>query len=73
VKDGRRCAKCGRTLEISEFPANPRMRDSLSSWCRCCHADASASYRERNRERLRREALDRYYRRKAAVRAAQTR
>ena len=51
------CRKCGEAKEPSEFRANRRMRDGLSSWCAECHNAASRRWRDRQRE-LVAEALE---------------
>jgi hypothetical protein len=45
------CRKCGESKDAGEFPANRRMGDGLSSWCRACHNEASARWREKTRVR----------------------
>ena len=45
----KRCRHCGETKEASEFRANPRMRDGLSSWCAECHNAASRRWRDKQR------------------------
>jgi len=56
----RTCSKCGKPKDPGDFKANRRMRDGLSSWCRRCHNDATARWRERKRVRLTREELEQY-------------
>jgi hypothetical protein len=41
------CRHCERELPASEFPANRRTRDGLSSWCKACHYAATRAWRER--------------------------
>ena len=43
------CRKCGESKASSAFPANSRVRDGLSSWCRECHREASRAFRVRQR------------------------
>ena len=42
------CAKCHQTKPLEAFPANRRTLDARSSWCRRCHADATARWRAAN-------------------------
>ena len=42
------CSKCGETKAIEEFPANSRVADGYSSWCRACHSKASAKSRQKS-------------------------
>jgi hypothetical protein len=43
------CTRCQALKPVTEFRANPRMRDGLDSWCRACHVEATSAWRERNR------------------------
>ena len=45
----KRCAKCGETKPVSEFRANRRMRDGVSSWCADCHNAARRRWRQEQR------------------------
>jgi hypothetical protein len=54
-----RCARCHETKAASEFPAQPRKRNGLSSYCRACANTLVRRWREANREAVnqsRREA-----------------
>jgi hypothetical protein len=46
------CTHCGETKPEAEFPANPRKKNGLSSWCRDCHNEARDRSYERKLERL---------------------
>jgi hypothetical protein len=48
----RACTRCGRTLPLSEFPPNARMRDGRSSWCTDCKNAATRVWRAAHRETL---------------------
>ena len=41
----RPCTRCGTTLPLDDFPANLRMRDGHSSWCRPCAAARTREWR----------------------------
>jgi len=45
LPDSKRCRHCERELPAAAFPANPKIRDGLSSWCRECHRAAAAASR----------------------------
>lgn len=49
-KAGKACVHCGEPKAKAEFPGNRSMRDGLSSWCRDCHAAATAGWRAKQRE-----------------------
>jgi ribosomal protein S27AE len=49
------CTSCGQTKSATEFPANRRTADGLSSWCRTCHHAANARWRH-----MHPEAVERY-------------
>lgn len=46
------CRKCNTAAPKTDFPANKRMRDGRSSWCRRCHYEASSAWRGRNPEAI---------------------
>jgi len=46
----RLCTRCERTLPLSAFGTNRRMRDGLSSWCRQCAADRTRQWRAEVRD-----------------------
>jgi hypothetical protein len=46
-----RCIHCRQSKPETEFPANPKKQNGLSSWCRTCHSEASQHSRERAEER----------------------
>jgi hypothetical protein len=48
----KRCTRCRRMLPVEAFPANPRLRGGLGSWCRSCHVERNRAWRLENRERL---------------------
>ena len=52
AEDTKVCRKCGTRDELDEFPPNPRVSDGRSSWCRRCHNDATAAWREANRDKV---------------------
>jgi len=52
-----RCVHCGADKPASAFPANPRKRKGLSSWCRDCHNEARDRSYERKVDRLVAERL----------------
>jgi hypothetical protein len=52
-----RCVHCCADKPASAFPANPRKRNGLSSWCRRCHNEARDRSYERKIERLTAERL----------------
>lgn len=43
----KRCPRCERTLTDGYFYRNRARPDGLSSWCACCVAEGTASYRRR--------------------------
>jgi hypothetical protein len=45
------CRKCSEAKPHGDFPANSKMRDERSSWCRECHREATRRTRERYREK----------------------
>jgi hypothetical protein len=57
------CTNCQTWQDLAAFPPNRRLASGLSSWCRPCHAEATARWRERH------PGYDRRYR--AARRAEQ--
>jgi hypothetical protein len=59
------CSKCGEGKQEDEFPPNCRLRDGLDSWCRSCHAQATARWRAENPDKVEaadimRQVVDRY-------------
>ena len=45
------CTRCGQIKVETDFPANPRKQNGLSSWCRDCHNESSRRSHERAWER----------------------
>jgi hypothetical protein len=43
--DEKRCSKCRKTKDISEFSKNRKEKDGHSGWCKSCHKEASAKRR----------------------------
>jgi hypothetical protein len=48
---GLSCTHCGQSKPETDFPANPRKQNGLSSWCRDCHNESSRRSHERAWER----------------------
>ena len=46
------CRRCGETKRAGEFPANPRLRDGLDSWCRECQREATRRWRLENPDKV---------------------
>src|SRR3954469_23290702 len=42
------CSRCKRSLPVTAFKPNPKLRRGLDSWCRSCHNEATARWRESN-------------------------
>lgn len=40
----KRCVHCNASKPTGEFPAMPKCRDGLSSWCRACHRAAAREH-----------------------------
>jgi hypothetical protein len=56
------CTHCGERKPLEDFPANQKMLDGRSSWCRVCHAEACARWRAEHpaaveRDRLRKRLI----------------
>lgn len=62
---GKTCRHCSVPKSAAEFPAMPKMRDGLSSWCRNCHREAA---RNASRRRSVAMAAQRTPRREARAR-----
>lgn len=56
----KRCARCAHDFDTSNFHADKRKSDGLQSSCKPCQAEIKRAYYERNKERLRLEALGAY-------------
>ena len=52
ITDERPCARCRRSLPRSEFHAQPRAADGLSSWCKDCARERTKQWRADHREAL---------------------
>ena len=46
-----RCTHCQQTKPETDFSANPKKQNGLSSWCRTCHHEASDRSRAKRAER----------------------
>lgn len=49
------CAKCGENKDVSEYHRDAQKKDGLRSWCKSCIRVQSVSYRQRNKDTLRRK------------------
>ena len=47
------CPKCDRILDRSRFSMSASTKDGFMSWCKGCDAFKQASYRAKNKRRLR--------------------
>lgn len=41
----KRCRHCETQKPVTDFPANRRTKDGLSSWCRSCHYEATRRWK----------------------------
>ena len=48
----RTCRHCQTAKPADAFPANHRMRDGLSSWCKACHVARTREWRQHNRHEI---------------------
>lgn len=48
VRTEKRCPRCGRVLPAAEFGRNGKACDGLQSYCRACHREYFAAYREQH-------------------------
>ena len=46
----KRCSRCRRSLPVSEFRANDKLRSGLDSWCLDCRREASREWRMAHRD-----------------------
>lgn len=46
------CRHCDTWKPIAEFPANRKVSDGLSSWCRACHREGTQAWRRANPEKV---------------------
>lgn len=60
MEDQKSCSRCKRACSLTEFKKDKRASDGLESACKTCVNACAARYREKNRERLRVEARERY-------------
>ncbi len=54
------CRKCGEAKDLEDFPAQARMKDGRSSWCRACHVARTREWRAANREAYREAKREQY-------------
>ena len=53
------CARCGKTLPVSEFSQNKRAKDGLQKYCKSCMQSYHIGANEDEKRMLIREILDR--------------
>jgi hypothetical protein len=46
------CSRCKRSLPAAAFKPDPKLRRGLDSWCRSCHNEATAKWRESNPDQV---------------------
>jgi uncharacterized protein (DUF983 family) len=51
------CLKCSEAKPVAEFNKNSRKKDGLHTQCKACRNGYLASYREKNRDKVRDSAL----------------
>lgn len=64
------CTRCNRTFEatLENFKRQPNGKCGLSSWCSKCYDEYQAEYRDRNREKRRKQGRSYYQNNKEKIR-----
>jgi hypothetical protein len=54
----KQCVTCGVTKPVPEFYANKQNQDGLGCYCKTCKREHDRRYRDKNRDRVRRQARE---------------